>query len=177
MYKTISLLCLCFCLLLAGLSSKAQSPERLEEINAVWAKFYLAFESLDHAPMAEIHSKELIRISGGSRISNYDTYINGYKTTFDNAIKESVTNRISLRFFERIHNNTVASERGIYQLVRTNASGKEQTFYGQFHVLFKKENGAWKIVMDYDSNEGNTIGEEEFLKAHSMEEFEPFLKN
>ena len=61
------------------ISVKAQSENRLKDINKVWRKFYQAFDSLDANIMAEIHSKKLIRISGGKRIKNYQEYINGYK--------------------------------------------------------------------------------------------------
>lgn len=154
----------------------SQTSNDLKEINAVWSKFYQAFETLDYSLMAEIHSKALVRISGGQRISDYDTYINRYKTQFVKAKENGITNNISLRFFERINNDSIASERGIYQLIRNKDQDSEQTYYGQFHVLFKKENGEWKILMDYDSTEDNTIGEDDFNKAHAITDFESFIK-
>jgi len=51
--------------------ANAQTANNLKEINQVWYQFYQAFDSLDYKPMAEIHSKDLIRISGGRRISDY----------------------------------------------------------------------------------------------------------
>ena len=163
-----------FFLFFSGLAT-GQSLENLKEINKVWSKFYQAFDDLDHEIMAEIHSKKLIRISGGSRISDYATYINNYKITFDNAKSNKVTNRISLRFFERINNDSIASERGIYKLERTSQE-KTQTYYGKFHVLFSKENGIWKILMDYDSNEANSIGEKDYTDAYGIDEFDKFIK-
>jgi len=156
--------------------SKAQSLNNLKEINKVWNQFYQAFDSLDFQPMADIHSKSLLRISGGKRILDYDSYIDGYKRQFKNAKEDNLTNNISLRFFERISNDSIASERGIYKLTRNKNKAKEQIYYGQFHVILKKENAIWKIVMDYDSNESNTIGEKEYLKADGIDEFDKFIK-
>lgn len=156
--------------------SDAQSVNDFKKINNVWKKFYKAFETLDYTFMAEIHSKELIRIAGGKNISDYETYINNYKRRFKEAKTKNISNDISLRFFERIHNDSVASERGIYKLTRTENGKNKQSYYGQFHVLFKKEKGTWKIIMDYDSSEGNTIGEKEYLKAIPLENIEAFLK-
>ena len=48
--------------------SYSQTNTNLKDINQVWAKFYQAFETLDHTLMAEIHSRNLVRISGGKRI-------------------------------------------------------------------------------------------------------------
>ena len=164
-------------LLLVSLNQgNSQAQTNLIEINQVWSQFYKAFEDLDYSLMAEIHSKELVRISGGQRISDYYSYINGYKTRFAAAKEKGITNSISLRFFERISNDSIASERGIYRLIRNKGKDEEQTYYGQFHVLFKKYNGTWKILMDYDSTEGNTIGKEDYEKAYAIEDFDPFLK-
>ncbi len=156
--------------------SYSQTNTNLKDINQVWAKFYQAFETLDHTLMAEIHSRNLVRISGGKRISDYDSYIHRYKSNFANAKKTGVTNNISLRFFERINNDSIASDRGVYRLIRNKEKTDEQTYYGQFHVLFKKEDGQWKILMDYDSTEGNTIDEKNYQSAYDISDFKPFTK-
>lgn len=153
----------------------SQKLQTLKDINKVWNHFYQAFDSLDYKPMAEIHSKKLLRISGGKRILDYNAYIEGYEKQFKNAMENNLTNNISLRFFERISNDSIASERGIYKLTRNKNRPKEQIYYGQFHVIMKKENTAWKIVMDYDSNELNSIGEKDYLKAHGINEFDKFI--
>lgn len=155
---------------------KAQTLNNLKEINQVWKKFYQAFDSLDYKLMADIHSHNLIRISGGQRISDYDTYINRYKSNFAYSKKNGITNNVTLRFFERIHNDSVASERGIYKLIRNKNQTSEQTYYGQFHVIFRKEQSVWKILMDYDSTEGNTIDEDDYKKAYAIDNFKPFVK-
>lgn len=168
-----------FILFLIGFTnlSHTQSLKNLKEINTVWTKFYQAFDSLDYQPMAEIHSKKLVRISGGKKITDYNTYINNYKANFKKAKQKNISNNISLRFFERINNDSIASERGIYKLIRTENNENKQVYYGQFHVLFAKKDGVWKIVMDYDSNELNTIGEEDYIKAYGINEFNTFVQN
>ncbi|EDP69641.1 hypothetical protein FBALC1_05633 [Flavobacteriales bacterium ALC-1] len=152
----------------------AQSSENLKAINTVWAKFYKAFETLDYTLMAEIHDKDLVRVSGGRNILDYDTYINNYKAGFQRDKEAKQTSMISLRFFERINNDSTASERGVYKLIRNKGKDNEQAYYGQFHVLFKKIDGLWKITMDYDSNESNTIGEDDYNKAYAIDDFEKF---
>ncbi|BAO74435.1 hypothetical protein WPG_0205 [Winogradskyella sp. PG-2] len=156
-------------------TSKAQNKASLEAINTVWTKFYKAFETLDYTLMADIHAKELIRVSGGKRILDYEAYIKGYEASFKNSKDNGQTSNISLRFFERINNNTTASERGIYKLVRNKGTEKEQAYYGQFHVLFKKIDNDWKIIMDYDSSESGTIGEDDYKKAFAIDDFDNFL--
>lgn len=163
--------------ILFSVSVTAQSKENLKAINTVWAKFYEAFETLDHTLMAEIHSKDLVRISGGRNIIDYNTYINNYKIGFERDKEAGNTSNIELSFFERINNNSTASERGVYKLTRNKGTEKEQSYYGQFHVIFKKSDGIWKITMDYDSSESGTIGEDDFEKAFPIDSLEEFVKN
>ncbi len=159
------------------LFSFSQTKTNLEDINTTWAKFYKAFKTLNYTLMAEIHSKDLVRVSGEKRILDYDTYITNYKAGFKRDKAAGQTSTISLRFFERINNDTNASERGIYKLVRNKGTDKEQAYYGQFHVLLKKSDGTWKITMDYDSSEGGTIGEDQYQKAFAIDDFEKFTSN
>ena len=153
----------------------AQSLNNLKEINKVWMEFYQAFDSLDYKPMARIHSKNLVRVSGGERILDYDTYINNYKSSFKKAKEDKILNNISLRFFERINNDSTASERGIYKLTRTEAEGSQQAYYGQFHVIFVKEDGMWRILVDYDSNPENSIGEKDYINGYAIDELDAFI--
>ena len=168
---TLLLLCTYYC-------SCAQTKDNLEAINSqVWSQFYEAFETLNPELMANIHSKEMVRVSGGTTILDYETYINNYRNNYKRLKTIGDTRHIALRFFERINTNTTASERGIYKLTVNKDKEDEQSYYGQFHVILKKQEGIWMITLDYDSNENNTIGENQFLKAHDIDNFEPFIKN
>ena len=171
MKKFLVVICMtCF----TSIAVIAQNKTDLEDINTTWAKFYKAFETLDYTLMADIHSKDLVRVSGGRRIIDYDTYINNYKASFERDKSAGQTSHISLRFFERLCNGSTASERGVYKLVRNKGTDKEQAYYGQFHVLFKKVNNEWKITMDYDSSEGGSIDETSYNNAHAIDDLDKF---
>ena len=147
----------------------------LKQINKTWSLFYKAFETLDHSYMEEIHSKDLVRVSGGKRILNYDTYMANYKAQFKRVKDTKFSQKIELRFFERINNNSNASERGIYKLTINRGANGTDHYYGKFHVILKKTNGKWLITMDYDSNENNTIGEADFIKSYAINDIDRFL--
>ena len=172
--KPIFILILLF---FSNTSIEAQSLENLKAINKTWQKFYKAFETLDYTLMADIHAKDLVRVSGGQRILDYDTYINNYKIGFQRDKESNQTSEISLRFFERLNTNTTASERGIYKLTRNKGTENEESYYGQFHVIMKKRDELWKITLDYDSSENETIGEADYNKAFAIDDFDEFLKN
>ncbi|NMM47794.1 nuclear transport factor 2 family protein [Marinigracilibium pacificum] len=140
--------------------------------NQVWAKFEKAFVDLNPGLMAEIHSRDLARIpADNNRILNYEEYIDSFHKRFDRAKSNHIKYEIELRFIERIANGFTASERGIYQLIVINEQDEPRSYYGKFHVLLRKENGLWKILMDYDSNEGGKIGKEDFDKANEIDDF------
>ncbi|WP_411768282.1 nuclear transport factor 2 family protein [Winogradskyella sp. A3E31] len=162
-------------LLLCSTAIQSQTLENLKAINTTWSKFYKAFEALDAQLMADIHSKDLVRVSGGSRILDYNTYIGNYRQSFKSVKEQGSTRNISLRFFERLNDGKAASERGIYKLTVNKGKQDEQSYYGQFHVIFKKVDNTWMILVDYDSNENNTIGEKQFLEAHAIDDFSPFI--
>ena len=165
-------------ILVFGSQLKAQSIEHLQQINnEVYSKFYMAFDSLDYQLMAEIHAKDLIRIPANQKmILDYETYIDGYKKSFQEAKEKKETRSISLRFFERIVNDSVATDRGVYKFSLNKNTPEERNYYGQFHVLLVKREGSWKILMDYDSNEESTIDKDDFLAAFSIDDLEKFIK-
>ena len=158
---------------------QAQTKAHFKQINEeVYAKFYKAFDALDYSLMAEIHAKDLIRIPANQkRILDYETYINGYKKSFQEAKEKNETRSISLRFFERIVNDSIATDRGIYKFTLNINAPQERNFYGQFHVLLVKREGSWKIHMDYDSSENSTIDEEDFQAAFAINDFDQFIED
>jgi hypothetical protein len=61
-----------------------------------------------------------------------------------------------------------AFEVGYYKTTSTNTvTGEKRTGFGKFHVLLRKENGVWKILMDADAYE--KTDEDVFLTGKSME--------
>ena len=172
-YLFSTLILICF---LNTQKVQCQETNHLASINKdVWEKFSLAFESLDYTLMAEIHSKELARITGNNKqIRTYSEYISGNKSSFEWSKTNKKSIEVTLRFFERIANDHSASDRGIYRTTMNKGEPDEHISYGQFFVLLKKENGIWKILMDYDSNENNSVGETEYMNAFAMDDFEKF---
>jgi hypothetical protein len=98
-----------------------------------------------------------------------------YIHIFEETKKSNGSLNISLRFFERLNNDSIASERGIYKFTINKNREDERVFYAKFQVVLIKEDNIWKILMDYDSDENKTIGKEDFNKAYEMNNFEKFL--
>ncbi len=69
---------------------------------------------------------------------------------------------------QRIASNGRAFEVGYYKTSMENIRTKENHVgYGKFHVLLRKENGVWKILMDADARE--KTNEEVFLTGQAIQ--------
>lgn len=167
-----------FFFLTASIVSKAQTnTDYLKEINRdIWLPFIEAYGSLNTEKYKSLQTEDFIRAEGnGKRLPTHKDYFNNVGMWFSDVKKENQKLSINFRFIERFANDKTASERGIYELISFDATGKEQwKDYGKFHVFMRKINNVWKIVVDYDSNENKTIDEKTYLGAFSMDDFEKY---
>ena len=145
-------------------------PDSLQrQINEqVWKPFIVSFNNGDDETFSSVHSKEIIRVmQDDKQIIGFDQY---FKNIPD-SVKAKWTSwkkNIELRFIQRIAGFDKAFEVGYYKTTSTNIkTGEIRTSIGKFHVLLRKENGKWKILMDADTGEG--ANEEVFRKAFPIE--------
>ncbi len=156
-------------MLLPVCSAFSQQAALQKEINnGVWKPFITAFNNHDDKAFSAVHSKEVIRVSqDANQILGYEEYFKKVPESEKARWKDWKRN-IELRFLQRISSNDKAFEVGYYKTTNTNTvTGEKRTGYGKFHVLLRKENGAWKILMDADANE--KTDEAAFMTANPME--------
>jgi ketosteroid isomerase-like protein len=136
----------------------------------VWKPFITAYNNYDTEGFMAVHSKDVIRSPRDAKmVLTWNEYFEQQKRADDQGKKSGSKRQLGLRFTERIANENQAIEVGIYKGTTTDKIGNVRTFYGRFHVALRKEKGAWKILVDTDSSDGNTIDEEDYLQARSME--------
>lgn len=169
---TITLICVSF-------FAQAQNTDKKalwDAINRdIWKPFSEGYRTSQPEKYIALHSKDFIRGEGSNKqVKNLTQYAESVRQMFDNVVKDKAKLELNFRFLERIASEQSASERGIYEFIYTNIKGEKQTFYGKFHVFLRKENGVWKILVDYDSNENNTINAQSFQKGFGLEEFEKY---
>ena len=152
---------------LMSLAASVNAQSEQSEINEqVWKPFIKSFNENNSAGFMSVHSKDVVRSPRDAKtVWNWEEY-NAQQALGDKEdIKAKRKRTLELRFTERIVNKDVAVEVGIYKT----SYGENQNYYGRFHVVLKKENGIWKILVDTDSTEGGTIGEKEFLAAQPLQ--------
>jgi len=133
----------------------SQTDSLQQQINQqVWKPFIQAFNTLDTKGFMSVHSKEMSRvIQDGNLIYGYDTYSKEMEQGNENARKTNQKRTIELRYTQRIAANNKAFEMGYYKFTSFQSDGTTRNGYGKFHVLLRKENGTWKILMDADASE------------------------
>lgn len=159
------ILLLCACHLVNG------QVEQKEINEQVWKPFIKTFSDQDTEGFLALHSKEVVRCSrDGKEILNWNQYYEASKRNDDRGKSLNRKRTIDLRFTERIASANQAIEVGIYKTSYINPDGTTREFYGKFMVALRKENGTWKILVDTDSSEGNTIDEKSFAAAKPIDE-------
>ncbi len=148
---------------------KANGQVQNEIDKQVWKPFIEAYNRHRSEEFLALHSKDLIRSPRDAKqVLNWEQYLKETKASDKQDIEEKIKRVLELRFTERLDNSIQAIEVGVYKSTYQFANGTSQVFYGRFHVALKKEKGFWKIVVDTDSSENNTIGEKDFLAAKPM---------
>lgn len=154
-------------------SPPVESLPFLKELNRdIWIPFMEAYAAGDADKYLGLHTADFIRAQGdGQNTNDLEGYGTNIRAGFKRGKNQSGKTTIEFSFFERFSNGKTASERGIYKYTYAPPTGKPWTSYGQFHVFSRKENGQWKIAVDYDISEGGTIGEAEFRAGKRTEEW------
>lgn len=140
----------------------------------VWKPFTKAIMEQDVESFVALHSNDLVRAEiNRKKVMGLEEYKKGMETGWP-GWKESIQKSkgkytFELRFTERISNGTTAYEIGYFKNESITATGEKRESYGKFHVVLRKENGIWKILVDSDSNEGGAITADMFLAAKAIE--------
>jgi ketosteroid isomerase-like protein len=156
-------------LFISHLSTSQDQYEKIEnEINEqVWKVFKRAYEVRDGAAFNSVHSEDMLRITD-SGIRTGPEYLAGNRNWTPPA--EGTTISIDLALENAHYRESSAYQVGYYRVVYTREDGKTQDYYGQFHVVLKKENGRWLITQDFDTNSlnGQAVDESMFKNARML---------
>jgi ketosteroid isomerase-like protein len=152
-------------LLLVSTLASTQNINNQKAINdQVWKPFIQNFNTGNADGFMSVHSTDLVRVPRDAKtLSDFVQY----KKQIESSGKSS-KRTIEIRFTERIATDTKASEAGIYKTTFVTPQGETKTLYGKFLVILRKENGAWKILVDTDTSEGGTVNEEAFRAAQPI---------
>ena len=121
----------------------AQNEQILESINEdIYEKFEKASNEQDFELFASLHSEDMIRPNANRyMIMSANDYLAHAKKRYEYRKERDVKSVMELRVFERLYINEIASDRGVFKITSHPGHENEQSFYGQFHLLLRKEDG------------------------------------
>ncbi|MGC9669164.1 YybH family protein [Planosporangium sp. 12N6] len=147
----------------------------LAQINRdVWIPFSAAYAHCDAEAFIALHCPDVIRVEGnGGWVGGFDEYAARLREWFQWVEVQEGRLDIRFRFLERHTGDDASSERGVYRLSLAYPDAEERLWYGLFHTVCRRRDGVWRIAVDYDSDEGGTIGEETYLLGQELDGFAP----
>ena len=156
--------------LTASTATLAQ-PDAQRLINEqVWRPFIQAYENSDAEAFLDVHAGDVIRILRDSKeILPRAIYAENLRQNMAGNARGDMQRDIELRFTERFADGDLAFEAGYYRVITSFGADEQYTYYGRFHVVLRRENGRWKILLDSDTNDGGRIGAADFQQAQPME--------
>lgn len=163
MQKNILLFVIMMCANIAYSQTQvAAGPEQQLINQQVWYPFVAAYNSLDDKAFMKIHDTDVIRVVRDRQEMMVGAEYARAMELNSNWNKENeVTRQIELSFIERIATDDTAFEVGYYKVTNFR-NGEKRTFYGIFTIVMKKRNGVWKILIDSDISNKNTVNEADF---------------
>lgn len=123
---------------------------RLAELDAYWAEVSRSVKAGDFAAyQAGCHEKAVL-VSGTKRISYpLSQALARWKKEFDDTRAGQRQSSVEFRFVHRYGDATTAHESGFFLYTSRDAGGEAKPEYVEFESLLVKEQGAWKIMMEY----------------------------
>lgn len=140
-----------------------------QEINdQVWSPFIQTYGGLDAEGFMAIHTDDVIRVNrDGKSMRIGAEYSKAMHESFERSKYRGSRRAISFSFLERIHTDDYGFEVGYYKVVSA-SGGQERVSYGKFHVVLKKVDGRWKILVDSDTSLDDSITEEDFMQGEVL---------
>ncbi len=155
---------------------RATDPALLAELDRdIWRPFMAAYAARDAEAYFALHTATLVRVPADMKtVQTPEQWRSSTRAMFQQMSERGEAAAIAFRFTERLVGAEAASERGVYEFTAKAASGSTQRFYGRFHTIARKQQGRWKLAVDYDSSEGGKIDEAAFRAAHAMDDYARF---
>lgn len=167
--RFVFLLALMCCVVLVQAAETEENTQR-EIDRTLWQPFQCAFESMDGKALNKLYGKRVVRVTPNG-IDTKNVFKSFNETRFDAG--KARGDQVSLDFWldSRATNQDASYEVGFFRLGSTDRAGATEYYYGQFHILLRKQRGRWNIVQDWDTNTiaGRAIGAEDFARGSPME--------
>ncbi len=129
-----------------------------DAIRAKMQTWVTAFNNKDADAMRSVYSDNIYYANNGSSLArNLDSIIATYRTQF------AVAPLVTIDFSEELLDtgSRFGHIAGKYRITVPNADGEAKQFFGRVLLIFEKQDGDWKMVVDFD-NQGSDLSDATF---------------
>ena len=135
---------------------------------AVWQPFKCAFEAMDGAALNALYAADVLRVTPDG-LDTDEAFKTFNLTRFDAARRRGDSIVLDFWLDQRSTSPTTSYDVGFFRTTTIESGGATRQYFGQFHIVLRKEHGRWKIAQDWDSGTiaGETIGAEQFERGSS----------
>lgn len=128
---------------------------QLAELNGFWAEVSRTVRTGDFEGYSATCHKEGVLVSGSNMTSvSLNDALEAWKPGFVDTKAGKIKANVAFRFSQRIGSESNAHETGIFHYTSTDSTGTVRDSYIHFEALLVKKEGVWKILMEYQKNEG-----------------------
>lgn len=139
-------------ILLLALVTRADEPARTGELDAYWKEVARCVKEGDFRGYEATTQADGVLVTGIKKQSYPLTKaLARWKHEFDDTKAGTRKSNLTLRFSQRVGDDTTAHETGIFLYEATLADGTAIKEYIHFEALLLKR-GGWKIVMEYQKS-------------------------
>ena len=135
----------------------------------LWQPFKCAFEAMDGAALNALYARRVLRVTPDG-IDTKSAFKAFNETRFEQTKREG--GRVALDFWldSRLTDAKTSYAVGFFRSGVIDESGNRNDYYGQFHIVLRKQRGGWKIVQDWDTDRigGRKIGAKDFARGVPM---------
>ena len=151
--------------------ASAQTPKAktLAEINKdIWIPFKEGVNTDKDELYINVHSKDFHWVAPGNkgRIMDFAEYVDDSKMVMAGRRDKKEKSELEIRFLERNVKGDFATEKCIKKFTLYKPGAAPQVSYGISQYFLRKENGTWKVLIQYGSRE--KADEQLFNSAYAL---------
>ena len=160
---------------IAVLAQGSSKTDHLNDLNRqMWLPFIHGINTDDAKLYVGIHSEDFQWVAPGSngRLMNLQQYAEDSIAVMKRRKAEGARSEVEVRFIERNVNSSFAAEKCVMKFTLHREGQLPATSYGVAHYFSRKEDGRWRMFLQYGSTE--KASEATFALATPIERIDQF---
>lgn len=129
---------------------EAPGPDTTDSLDAFWDEVSRTVGEGDYDGYAATYHPDAVLVNQSAGVSYpISDALAGWKRGFDDTKAGKMKAHVEFRFTQRLNDENTAHETGMFHYTAQVGDGEPQGSPIHFQALLVKQNGEWKMVMEY----------------------------